>query len=66
MSSHEVSASRIHCMKSVQIPSFFWSVFSPNARKNGLEKAPYLDTFYAVIIKSEMSKWFDVYFEFVK
>ena len=37
-----------HCMKSVQIRSFFWSAFSPNAWKYGPEKAPYLDTFHAV------------------
>ena len=35
-------------MKSVKIRSFFWFVFSPNARKYGPEKTPYLDTFYAV------------------
>ena len=67
---HEFSR-RIHCVKSVQIGSFFWSVFSrirteyeeisegenteylsvfsPNAGKYGTEKAPYLDTFHAVI-----------------
>ena len=50
-----------HCVKSVQIQSFFWSlfpafvlnteylsVFSPNAGKYGPEKTPYLDTFNAV------------------
>ena len=31
--------------KYVQIQSFFWSVFSPNARKYGPEKTTYLDTF---------------------
>ena len=50
-------------MKSVQIRSFFWSVFScihpnagkygpeksPNAGKYRPEKTPYLDTFHAVI-----------------
>ena len=36
-----------HCVKSVQIPSFF-SVFSPNTGKYGPEKIPYLDTFHAV------------------
>ena len=39
----------IHCVKSVQIQSFFWSVFSPNTGKYGPEKTPYLDTFHAVI-----------------
>ena len=66
MSSHKVSAGRIHCEKCVRIRSFFWSVFSPNVGKYGLEKTPYLDTFYAVIIKPEMNKWFDVHFEYVK
>ena len=46
-------------MKSVQLRSFFWSVFSSirpeygavfslNAGKYGPEKTPYLDTFYTV------------------
>ena len=48
-----------HCVKSVQIRSFFWSVFShirteylsvfiPNAGKYGPEKTLYLDIFHAV------------------
>ena len=46
-----------HCVKSVQIRSFFWSVFSciwteyvfsPNTEKYGPEKTPYLDTFHTV------------------
>ena len=28
----------LHCVKSVQIRSFLWSVFSPNAGKYGPEK----------------------------
>ena len=40
----------IHCMKSIQIQSFFWSLFSANAGKLGPEKTPYFDTFHAVII----------------
>ena len=36
--------SRWHCVKSVQIRSFFWSVFSPNVGKCVPEKTPYLDT----------------------
>ena len=47
------------CGKCVQVWSFFWSVFShirteygemrsPNARKYGPEKTPYLDTFHTV------------------
>ena len=44
-----------HCVKSVQIRNFFWSIFSifsRNARKYGPEKTPYLDTFHAVNIFS--------------
>ena len=41
--------------------SFFWSVFSPNQEKYGLEKTPYLDTFLAV--KCQASKFPD---EFTK
>ena len=53
-----------HCVKSVQIRSFYWSVFSrirteygeteylsvfsSNTGKYGPEKTPYLDTFHAV------------------
>ena len=43
-----ISSQQEHCVKSVQIRSFFWSVFSPNAGKYGPEKTPYLDTFHAV------------------
>ena len=44
---------KVHCMKSVQIRSFFWPVFylysdSPNTGKGGTEKTPYLDPFHAV------------------
>ena len=55
-----------HCVKSVQIRSNFWSVFSriwteygylsvfsPNAGKYGPEITPYLDTFQAVKIFSD-------------
>ena len=35
--------------KYVQIQSFFWSVFSPNATKKGPEKTTYLDTFHEVL-----------------
>ena len=44
----------MHCVKCVQIRSFFWSVFfhiqteygeiNPNGGKYGPEKTPYLDT----------------------
>ena len=37
-----------HCVKSVQIWSYFWSVFSPNTEKYGPETTSYLDTFHAV------------------
>ena len=45
----------LQCVKSVQIRSFFWSLFSPNAlltcvsRKYGPEKIPRLETFHAVL-----------------
>ena len=39
----------IHCVKRIQIRSFFWSVFSPNTGKYGPEKTPHLDTYYVVI-----------------
>ena len=37
-----------HCVKSVQIRSFFWSLFSRIRTKYGPENTPYLDTFHAV------------------
>ena len=40
-----------HCLKSVQIRSFFWSVFSsfsPNPGNYGPEKTPYLYTIHRV------------------
>ena len=43
----------IHCMKSVQIRIFFWSVFSriraEYGKKNRPKKTPYLGNFHAVI-----------------
>ena len=39
-----------HCVKSVQIRSFFSSIFSPNMGKYGPEKTPCLDTFHAVTL----------------
>ena len=39
---------RQHCVKSVQIQSFFWSVFSPNTGKYRPSKTSYLDTFHTV------------------
>ena len=49
-----------HSVKSVQIRSFFWSVFplfSPNTEKHRPEKTPYLDTFYAVIWSRSLIKF---------
>ena len=45
----------MHCVKSVQIRSFFWSLLSPNTGKYGPEKTPYLDAFPAVMLSV---KWF--------
>ena len=42
------SGCKSHYLKSVQIRSFFWSVFSPNAGKDGPEKTPYLDIFHGM------------------
>ena len=39
-----------HCVKSVQIRSFFWSAFPCIRIECKPEKTPYLDTFYAVIL----------------
>ena len=36
------------CVKSVQIRSYFWSLFSPNRWEYGPEITPYLNTFHAV------------------
>ena len=59
------SIHRMHCVKSVQIRSYFWSVFScirteygdlqfsPNTGKYGPEITPYLDTFHAVLLWNE-------------
>ena len=57
-----IVAKLIHYVNSIQTRSFFWSIFSrirteygylsvfgPNEGKCGPEKAPYLDTFHAVI-----------------
>ena len=44
-----------HCVKSVQIGSYFWSVFgdlqSPNTGKYGPEITSDLETFYKVYLK---------------
>ena len=48
--------SKLSCVKSVQIPSFFWiifsSIFSLNTEKYEPEKTPYFEIFYAVVIGS--------------
>ena len=40
----------LHCVESVEIRSYFWSVFNPNTGKYGPEITPYLDTFHAVLV----------------
>ena len=40
-----------HCVRSVQIRSYFWSVRNPNTRKYGPEITPYLDNFHALKVK---------------
>ena len=44
-------------VKYVQIQSFFWSVFSPNAGKYGPEKSPYLDTLHSVSVLKKPLDW---------
>ena len=44
-----------HCVKSVQIRSFFWSVFSRTRTEYGSEKTLYLDTFHADFICASYS-----------
>ena len=67
LASETVNYNTKHCVKSVQIRKFFWSVFShiqteyeaylsvfsPNAGKNGPEKNTYQDTFHAVKIMQQ-------------
>ena len=48
----------LHCVKIVQIRSFFWSVFSciqSECRKIRNRKTPYLDTFHAVLATNCLS-----------
>ena len=66
---------RTHCVKSVQIRSFFWplfsrirteygeilSIFSSNAGKYEPEKTPYLDTFQAFGVDDV---WWNLLFQF--
>ena len=49
----------IHCVKSVRIQFFFgpcFPVFGLNPGKCGPEKAPYLETFYAVISQNNLEQ----------
>ena len=48
LSAERLSLFEQDCVKSFQIRSVFWFVFSPNAGKYGPEKTLYLDTFHAV------------------
>ena len=45
------TSSGTHCVRSVQIRSYFWSVRNPNTRKYGPEITPYLDNFHALKVK---------------
>ena len=49
---------RRHCVKSVQIRSFLWSVFNPNTVKYGTEKTSYFDTFDTVKLASKNKFYF--------
>ena len=40
----------MHCVESVQIRSYFWSVFSRIRGEYGPEITPNLDTFHAVMV----------------
>ena len=46
----DCATNNFHCMKSVQIRSYFWSVFSSIRTEYGPEISLYLDTFHAVLI----------------
>ena len=57
-----------HCVKSAQIRSYLWSVFSyiwavssPNTEKYGPEITPYLDTFHAVFLYWKLQETFNLY-----
>ena len=45
----------VPCVKSVRIRSFFWSEVFCIRTEYGPEKAPYLDTFHAVVVDSRKS-----------
>ena len=46
----DCATNNFHCMKSVQIRSYFWSLFSSIRTEYGPEISPYLDTFHAMLI----------------
>ena len=51
-----MSEYEVHCLESVQMRSYFWSVFSyiyPDTGKYGPEITPDLDTFHAVRLDSK-------------
>ena len=56
--------SDIYCVKSVQIRSYFWSVFSCIRTEYGPEITPYLDTFHAVIIRINVNFDCNIYMHF--
>ena len=45
----------IHCVKSVQIWSYFWSVFSCIRTEYGSEITPYSDTFHVTILSQYLN-----------
>ena len=48
--SETIFRNKMHCVKSIQIWRFFWSVFSHIWTEYGEIKTPYLNTFYAVML----------------
>ena len=56
----EINHNELHCVKSVQIRSYFWSVFSPNTGNYEAEITAYLDTFHAVLCLVSFSKDFTI------
>ena len=51
-----VNFSVSHCVKSVQMRSYFWSVFSCIRTEYGPEIIPYLDTFHMVLLRDKQEK----------
>ena len=48
----------VHYVKSVQIRSFLWSIFSCIWTEYGPEKTPYPDTFHTVVFSMNLTKCF--------